>query len=234
MGSEGSMLFFMAGLVFAQDCSMYNDASAPIHWFSAPIYYTVNPSNDENLADDEVVAAVQAATQAWQQPETAVTFEYQGQSSLQESSWEDQNTVYWAADWLRDTGLLASAMVWSDDSGAAVAFDIPINGPGYAWDTQGEEDKVDLQNAITHEMGHVLGLGHLPDPNATMYDSAVKGELNKRDLDQEDISCIQTLYPQGEAATSAQYPLASSTSPNAPAMISMMALIFLRTRRGNQ
>lgn len=213
---------------------MYNDAGGAIHWYNSAIYYSINPSNTEDLSEDSVVSTIQAATAAWQQSQAAIAFEYQGQSETQDSDWEDQNTIYWASEWLRDSNLLASAMVWSEDSGAAVAFDIPINGPGYAWGTEGEDDRVDLQNALTHEIGHVLGMGHLPDPEATMFDSAVKGETNKRDLDQEDIACIEGLYPGGATATNAQFPLGCSTNPTTPGMISLAALIFLRTRREKQ
>jgi hypothetical protein len=56
----------------------------------------------------------------------------------------------------------------------------------------------DLQNTVTHEAGHFLGLGHSYDPEATMYASAGTGETKKRDLDSDDIQAICDIYPTGK------------------------------------
>ena len=54
----------------------------------------------------------------------------------------------------------------------------------------------DVQNVVTHEAGHVLGLGHQAGvPTATMYPSAPAGETTKRTLDPDDISGICAIYP---------------------------------------
>src|SRR5262249_8466870 len=46
-----------------------------------------------------------------------------------------------------------------DRAGELVETDIEING-AFAFDTQGAPDRVDLVSAITHEIGHVIGLDH--------------------------------------------------------------------------
>ncbi len=63
---------------------------------------------------------------------------------------------------------------------------------------------VDLQNVVTHELGHYLGLGHTTrdHPDATMYASAQFGELTMRDLDVDDIAGICDSYPPGALAAS--------------------------------
>jgi hypothetical protein len=55
---------------------------------------------------------------------------------------------------------------------------------------------MDVQNVVTHEAGHVLGLGHPPfQPTATMYASAPLGETSKRTLDPDDVAGICAIYP---------------------------------------
>ncbi len=54
--------------------------------------------------------------------------------------------------------------------------------------------QIDLESVTVHELGHILGLGHSQDPNAVMYASIGEGVV-KRDLQQDDINGIQTLYP---------------------------------------
>ena len=57
--------------------------------------------------------------------------------------------------------------------------------------------RIDVQNTVTHEAGHTLGLDHTPDPNATMYATAPEGETSKRVLGTDDIQGICDIYPRG-------------------------------------
>lgn len=57
--------------------------------------------------------------------------------------------------------------------------------------------RTDIQNTVTHESGHVLGLDHTPVPDATMYASAPEGELSKRTLANDDIQGLCDMYPTG-------------------------------------
>ncbi|MFN2549810.1 MAG: myxosortase-dependent metalloprotease, MXAN_2677/MXAN_2678 family [Myxococcales bacterium] len=57
--------------------------------------------------------------------------------------------------------------------------------------------RIDIQNTITHEAGHTLGLDHTADPNATMYATAPEGETSKRVLGSDDIQGICDVYPRG-------------------------------------
>ena len=55
----------------------------------------------------------------------------------------------------------------------------------------------DVQDVVTHEAGHVLGLAHSPDPTATMFASAPLSEISKRTLAPDDVSGICSIYPAG-------------------------------------
>jgi hypothetical protein len=48
---------------------------------------------------------------------------------------------------------------------------------------------------LTHEIGHLFGLGHSERTDATMFLSAENGEIWKRTLSQDDIDGICALYP---------------------------------------
>lgn len=68
--------------------------------------------------------------------------------------------------------------------------------------------RIDVQNTVTHEAGHWLGLDHSSDQSATMYASAPSGETSKRRLGADDIQGICTIYPRGAATVTC---LASSS-----------------------
>ena len=58
----------------------------------------------------------------------------------------------------------------------------------------------DVQNAVTHELGHFLGLAHSPDPSSTMYASEPLGETSKRVLDPGSIVASRTSLGGAEAS----------------------------------
>ena len=74
--------------------------------------------------------------------------------------------------------------------------DIEINSD-VPWNNTGSATCYDVQNCITHEFGHMLGLG---DENratyseSTMYFSAGIGEVKKRTLEQDDINGFNAIY----------------------------------------
>ncbi len=56
---------------------------------------------------------------------------------------------------------------------------------------------VDIQNVVTHEAGHFLGLGHSEDLRSVMRFQAETRDLSKRTLEADDIEGICAIYPPG-------------------------------------
>ncbi|MEO8874770.1 MAG: matrixin family metalloprotease, partial [Polyangiaceae bacterium] len=56
-------------------------------------------------------------------------------------------------------------------------------------------DGYDLQSIVTHETGHFLGMAHSGDTRATMYAHYRQGATAMRDLTQDDVSGICSIYP---------------------------------------
>ncbi len=59
----------------------------------------------------------------------------------------------------------------------------------------------DVQNTATHEIGHVLGLDHVPDPTSLMAASAPLGETSKRVIDTGSRAGFCQIYPKGQPPT---------------------------------
>jgi MYXO-CTERM domain-containing protein len=103
---------------------------------------------------------------------------------------------------------------------------------------------IDIQNTMTHEAGHTVGLDHPPDhPEATMYATAPPGETSKRLLAQDDIDGLCSIYPKGKPTVTDQ-PLTqgsgggcssspAQTGPGA-ALAALLLLLQIRRRSSNR
>jgi MYXO-CTERM domain-containing protein len=97
----------------------------------------------------------------------------------------------------------------------------------------------DVQNTVTHEMGHALGLAHSPDPLSTMYGRAERGEISKRLLDDGSKEFVCSVYPKGQPSQDCDGPslditeVGSSCSavPMGPLGLLALAASALRRRR---
>lgn len=126
---------------------------------------------------------------------------------------DGENRIVWREDsWpeeLSDSILAQTTLVYDSRTGELFDADIDINGVHHFWTDTDEAGRVDtdVQNTITHELGHLLGLAHTPDPEATMFGTTTPGDLAKRSLAADDIAGLCFIYPEG---------LLTPAAPNIP------------------
>jgi hypothetical protein len=64
------------------------------------------------------------------------------------------------------------------------------------------ENRYDLQNVTTHEVGHFFGLGEdLVEPKAAMFSTIDRCETHKRELSATDLDAMSTLYTDTDTDT---------------------------------
>ncbi|HEY2730500.1 MAG TPA: hypothetical protein VGK52_11190 [Polyangia bacterium] len=189
-------------------------------------------SGNMEMTSDQIVHAATASAAAWSGGQNACTFL---QVNVTESSdptpaagLDYANILVFRSDsWSYAPEALAITSVFVDKSnGRIVDGDIEVNVKIFVWtdldaDPAGK-GKQDLQNALTHEMGHLIGLDHtcftpgtpggppldnkgvaIPScdnaPAAvqmtTMFASAIPGDTAKRTLAPDDIQAICDIYP---------------------------------------
>lgn len=120
------------------------------------------------------------------------------------------------------TSALAVTISTYDNEGKILDADMFINGENFDWGiVKNPEDANlhDIQNVVTHEFGHFLGLNHTsenamePDMdryNATMFYASLPGETFRRTLEKLDIYGAQHLYTDENMPT----PSFDEMSPN--------------------
>jgi len=111
------------------------------------------------------------------------------------------NLVMWRD---KDWNALASAqafaltsVTYNPRNGLIADADIQVNTELYTYSasTQPRANHVDLQNTLTHEVGHFIGLDHSDLSAATMFSTAPIGEITKRSLHPDDINGLCATYP---------------------------------------
>ncbi len=214
---------------------LQNHEGQELHWAQMPIAFSVNPDNDQGVSQGSVFAAVRGAVGAWEAlDEAAISFSEQGQTNVVTVDHDEINAIYFDVDWTLDPELMAVTGNWATSDGTIIGFDIRINERDYDWATDGRGDAEDLQNMLTHEVGHGLGLAHSPeDPTATMYSTSDVGELIKREPNEDDRAAVEYLYGfQEETDTSEEVAGCSTTGRSrfGWAMILLSGVMFGRRR----
>ncbi len=122
--------------------------------------------------------------------------------------------------WDQGDGLLAITLLTYDRRGVLLDADVEMNGV-ISYPTLVDAPPCvpgaisrrcvgnDVQNTITHEMGHALGLAHSPDPASTMFATAPLGETSKRVLDPASREFICDVYPLFHASLDCHDPAAT-------------------------
>lgn len=227
----------IAGLLASASASAYTVRESPqgatVRWATDRLEVTVDPSVHEiGGGADEAIAAAFAE---WD----GVPDAFPPAISLAEGAADElgyrqggpnRSTVRYAREGAEIAGkALAVTVVTFDAGGAILDADVIVNGgPSRRFGVLGGgqhghddgknegEGRYDVQAVVTHEVGHVLGLGEESSiGEATMFPTTARGETAKRDLAGDDESGVRSLYVEpAEGAVGAS---AASCSAGTPA-----------------
>jgi len=198
----------------------------PVRFTEMPVTWTYDDSQvDAAVQNGDHAGAIRDSIEVWGQVE-------QGGVTFEKNDSADSNLVYWEPNWEWDDSLLAITSTWATDDGEIVGFETRINGEYENWGLD-DSSKMDVQNTMTHEIGHALGLDHNAELyEATMFPTASVGELSKRELDTDDGDAIRYLYG---SALEAEKPLFACNGTGSAASLfgtlSAMATLIVRRRK---
>ena len=230
-----------------------NETPLPVCWSERTITYHLNANGSDDLRTQdgalpfEFEDAIQSSFSAWAAPDCAhITLEYGGRTEDDRVGYfrdgEDTNLIIWQEDWpYADTSAYAlTSVTFNASTGTISDVDIELNGEHFTWSLKElpRVNEVDLQNTLTHEVGHFIGFDHSPLPSATMYASAPQGETSKRTLSQDDIDAVCEVYTPVEddgggcgRCTTSSTPERRSTP--ALALLGLLSFALFRRRRAS-
>ena len=191
-----------------------------VKWKTLPVKLEVNPTNPYGLGEVFVITAIGLAAEEWDDgaysqsdgdtsttwtgvnvnliyDEIAITGKGYDDLAWDSSKLDGKNTILWG-DYPQQ-GVIAVTIIWSNRvTKEIVEFDMVLD-TDFAWGNATElgSSVMDLQNIVTHELGHGLGLGdvyHTAANQETMYGYAAYGETIKRSLYIGDQTGIIKLY----------------------------------------
>lgn len=225
-----------------------SSGGADVRWESGCVYVTPDVDGTTDVAGDGEAAALDAALTEWESKTQGCG--YQGfvrqPAEAREVGYDGVNTVKYRHDrWCRPpvdgddeecyahsaaaiTTLIHIDRPGTPEDGRLLDADIEMNAVDFAFGvdgtTLGTGTAADVQNTLTHELGHLLGLDHTcwdrdGDPpldgagnvvpscrpsaalpaevtNATMYNYQLAGETSKRSVEADDVAGECALYPK--------------------------------------
>ena len=211
-----------------------------IHWNRSCIDITSYPNDLTEMTPDQVQQAAAAAAATWSKGALACTYlDVRVTASFdatRASAADPYNVLIFRNPWCdpskpdecQPEALAVTSVFAGRTTGIIHDADIEVNTENFVWGdlaTQPGAGKQDLQNALTHEMGHLIGLDHdcytpgsdkfrqtdntgAPAPfcisadatvqESTMFTKAEFGDLSKRTLAPDDQNAVCGIYPAAQ------------------------------------
>ena len=179
-----------------------------------PIEYRVGDLASTGIDDTAALDAIAAAFKTWEDARTPAgaaclggTFEFGGRvkDAPWGDPWDELNTVlFFGKVWPGHgkSSPSAARLDIDEKSNTIREGDIAFNAVGFEFAVDGDGDVVlDLQSAMTHEVGRFLGLDVTDIKGATM-NPFMAGKPDGRDLAQVDVDALCALY--GESSDTGQ------------------------------
>lgn len=163
------------------------------HWGSTINLY-INPSNTYGFSSSSVVDKITTSTATWDSETAYKVFAVKGTTSLSAGASDGNNIVSWGN--YKD-GVIAVTFIWYNRFTRHIVETDCIMNTRYLWSLSGEENKMDVQNIMTHEFGHWCGLADLyksRDYWLTMYGYSNVGVTYQQTLGKGDILGLQKVY----------------------------------------
>lgn len=188
----------------------YNAAGIPLHWQRATVPFAVDPDSTVEQPFTDLDDIVRRAAAAWatapDAPRIVPISRALGSLGYDSRRPDNSSGVVVFRDRLppgmNRNALAVTLVTVRHGTGEILDADVVVNAGRHRFAALGPEGLLpgpevpyDIQNVLTHELGHVLGLSEDRDePEATMYPTSAPGEVIKRDIAEVDRESVRLAY----------------------------------------
>jgi uncharacterized protein (TIGR03437 family) len=168
------------------------------------VTYNIDTAGSDNLPFSEVERAIDRSFQSWENVPTSIIAFQRGPNITSDKTnlpgafdifWKEDSTIITIGDNAVDiSGALAVTFTGSIN-GEIVDLFVVANGNQFTWATNGRADAIDVQQVMTHEIGHAIGIDHSPNAASTMFPRTGEGRINARTLSMDDEIAASVIYP---------------------------------------
>ena len=216
------------------------DSEGDIVTWTHPVVMTLDANAAKLMHEPRAEAAIRAAVKNLDDATPGLSFTVVNGApqpiGYQLDSDSNTNSILALEDWPYSDDALAVTLVTlnartNEILDADVAFNISSHEFRVLVGDAAQADVYDdVQNTITHELGHVLGLMHSAmETDLVMYPSAPPGEVSKRELKEDDRAGLLSLYAKDVATTVVPDPVQTGCSTSGWLVLLVpLALLLLR------
>jgi len=168
-----------------------------IKWRNLPVSYTINTIKYEGLSPEQLKSTLSTSAETWDSATKKELFSNSYTTGdVTFGILDGKNAIVFGP--YSESNVIAVTSVWySSRTKEIVEFDMLFDDE-WAWgDATDDQSLMDLQNIATHEFGHAAGLADLYTESCdfvTMYGISGEGDVEKRTLEQPDITGLRAIY----------------------------------------
>ena len=125
--------------------------------------------------------------------ESDMDFEFAGSTTNAVSSASDnRNVIRWVNSNIATGVFAVTITTFSTTTGQIVDADMELNDRDFTWDTLGPNattgiiGRAMIENVVTHEIGHIVGLDHPANAQSSLYFASSPGQINQTRLNADD------------------------------------------------
>ena len=217
------------------------DSGQIVRWQSERVELRLDSSLAALGDEDAVHRAIIEAIDTWQEsgllpPDLSIISTDDAEHGFELGGRNTNDIIAITGDWPYSEHYAAVTITTYDSyTGALIDADIVFNA-NRDWSVGGNPEpyQQDLLDVATHEVGHLIGLEHSENSEATMYAEGPRGSTARRTLHFDDLDALTAAYgppPALGRESAAGCALASSNTSRAPIAELLLLLVVSGLRR---
>ena len=193
-----ALLLSLMATCIAANASAYvlelAESGEEVHWKTTCVTWWMEANGCSEMSPEETREVLRASYATWDRfAEMYVDFEEGGVSCVDSVGFDKEdpvNVAIWRggdSPWpYTDRVVGLTTLTFDKETGEIVDADMEFNEEDFVFSNDETPNTYDLQHAVTHEVGHMLGLGHSRVPGSIMNETTGPGAWNKRELSSDD------------------------------------------------